>query len=164
MLGGGIPLIPPLFLLDTIQQRRLKGQRNAPLSHRLSFPTYRHNTDLFFPSRDNRRIYNASAFPPFRLKYYGCQNMFISIGNPLIFAVICDELKEDGKKSSEVIIYDNLVSNAFKWTVLYEKAIIKVKQAIGRAIRGPQDSATIYLIDKRFTYKNVMEKMGLEVA
>ncbi|WP_016730815.1 helicase C-terminal domain-containing protein [Saccharolobus islandicus] len=78
--------------------------------------------------------------------------------------MICDELKEDGKKSSEVIIYDNLVSNAFKWTVLYEKAIIKVKQAIGRAIRGPQDSATIYLIDKRFTYKNVMEKMGLEVA
>ena len=54
--------------------------------------------------------------------------------------------------------------NNFKWTVLYEKAIIKVKQAIGRAIRGPNDSATIYLIDRRFTYKNVMEKMGLEVA
>jgi len=54
--------------------------------------------------------------------------------------------------------------NNFKWAVLYEKAIIKVKQAIGRAIRGPNDSATIYLIDKRFTHKNVMEKMGLEVA
>jgi Rad3-related DNA helicase len=55
-------------------------------------------------------------------------------------------------------------SNSFKWAVLYEKAVIKVKQAIGRAIRGPMDSANIYLIDKRFTYKNVMEKMGLEVA
>jgi len=55
-------------------------------------------------------------------------------------------------------------SKSFKWVVLYEKAIIKVKQAIGRAIRGPNDSADIYLIDKRFTYKNVMEKMGLEVA
>ena len=54
--------------------------------------------------------------------------------------------------------------NNFKWSVLYEKAIIKVKQAIGRAIRGPIDSATIYLIDKRFTHRNVMEKMGLEVA
>jgi len=54
--------------------------------------------------------------------------------------------------------------NNFKWAVLYEKAIIKVKQAIGRAIRGPNDSAIIYLIDKRFTHKNVMEKMGLEVA
>jgi len=52
---------------------------------------------------------------------------------------------------------------AFKWVVLYEKAIIKVKQAIGRAIRGSHDSAIIYLIDKRYTYRNVMEKMGLEV-
>jgi len=55
-------------------------------------------------------------------------------------------------------------SNGFKWTVLYEKAIIKVKQAIGRAIRGPNDSADIYLIDKRFGYKNVMRLMNLEVA
>ncbi|ACZ35765.1 DNA helicase [Sulfolobus spindle-shaped virus 7] len=53
---------------------------------------------------------------------------------------------------------------SFKWVVLYEKAIVKVKQALGRAIRGPQDSAVIYLIDKRFTYKNVIQKMGLEVA
>jgi len=53
---------------------------------------------------------------------------------------------------------------AFKWTVLYEKAIIKVKQAIGRAIRGPYDLANIYLIDKRFGYKNVMKLMNLEVA
>lgn len=51
---------------------------------------------------------------------------------------------------------------SFKWTVLYEKAVIKVRQALGRAIRGPQDSANIYLLDKRFTYKNVIEKMGLE--
>jgi len=51
----------------------------------------------------------------------------------------------------------------FKWVVLYEKAVIKVKQAIGRAIRGPGDSATIYLIDKRFSYKNVMDLMNLEV-
>jgi len=55
-------------------------------------------------------------------------------------------------------------SNGFKWTVLYEKAIIKVKQAIGRAIRGPHDSADIYLIDKRFGYRNVMRLMNLEVA
>ena len=53
-------------------------------------------------------------------------------------------------------------SNGFKWTVLYEKAIIKVKQAIGRAIRGPHDSANIYLVDKRFGYKNVMRLMNLE--
>jgi DNA excision repair protein ERCC-2 len=53
---------------------------------------------------------------------------------------------------------------AFKWTVLYEKAIIKVKQAIGRAIRGSHDSANIYLIDKRFGYRNVMRLMNLEVA
>jgi DNA excision repair protein ERCC-2 len=53
---------------------------------------------------------------------------------------------------------------SFKWVVLYEKAVIKVKQAIGRAIRGSNDSADIYLIDKRFGYRNVMEKMGLEVA
>jgi Rad3-related DNA helicase len=53
---------------------------------------------------------------------------------------------------------------SFKWTVLYEKAVIKVKQAIGRAIRGPHDSANIYLIDKRFGYKNVMKLMNLEVA
>jgi Rad3-related DNA helicase len=52
---------------------------------------------------------------------------------------------------------------AFKWVVLYEKAVIKVKQAIGRAIRSSHDVATIYLIDKRYTYRNVMEKMGLEV-
>jgi Rad3-related DNA helicase len=55
-------------------------------------------------------------------------------------------------------------SNGFKWTVLYEKAVIKVKQAIGRAIRGPNDSANIYLVDKRFGYKNVMRLMNLEVA
>ncbi|ACZ35798.1 Rad3-like helicase [Betafusellovirus yellowstonense] len=54
--------------------------------------------------------------------------------------------------------------NNFKWQVLYEKAVIKIKQAIGRAIRGPQDSANIYLIDKRFGYKNVMRLMNLEVA
>jgi len=54
--------------------------------------------------------------------------------------------------------------DSFKWTVLYEKAIIKVKQAIGRAIRGPTDSASIYLIDKRYTHRNVMEKMGLEAT
>ena len=53
---------------------------------------------------------------------------------------------------------------SFKWTVLYEKAVIKVKQAIGRAIRGPQDSATIYLIDKRFTYSNVARLMNIEVT
>jgi Rad3-related DNA helicase len=53
---------------------------------------------------------------------------------------------------------------SFKWVVLYEKAVIKVKQAIGRAIRGPHDSANIYLIDKRFGYKNVMKLMNLEVA
>ncbi|BFI75452.1 helicase C-terminal domain-containing protein [Sulfurisphaera ohwakuensis] len=53
---------------------------------------------------------------------------------------------------------------AFKWVVLYEKAVIKVKQAIGRAIRGPQDSANIYLIDKRFGYVNVRKLMGLEVV
>ena len=52
---------------------------------------------------------------------------------------------------------------SFKWTVLYEKAVIKVKQAIGRAIRGPQDSATIYLIDKRYTYSNVARLMNIEV-
>ena len=53
---------------------------------------------------------------------------------------------------------------SFKWTVLYEKAVIKVKQAVGRAIRGPHDSANIYLIDKRFGYRNVMRLMNLEVA
>ena len=53
---------------------------------------------------------------------------------------------------------------SFKWVVLYEKAIIKVKQAIGRAIRGPQDSATIYLIDKRYTYSNVSRLMNIEVS
>ncbi|AZG03065.1 hypothetical protein [Sulfolobus spindle-shaped virus] len=37
--------------------------------------------------------------------YYGCQNMFISIGNPLIFAVICDELKEDGKMCYMYVIH-----------------------------------------------------------
>jgi Rad3-related DNA helicase len=53
---------------------------------------------------------------------------------------------------------------SFKWVVLYEKAVIKVKQAIGRAIRGPHDSANIYLVDKRFGYKNVMRLMNLEVV
>ncbi len=52
-------------------------------------------------------------------------------------------------------------SKSFKWVVLYEKAVIKVKQAIGRAIRGPSDSANIYLIDKRFTYKNAPGNRGL---
>jgi Rad3-related DNA helicase len=53
---------------------------------------------------------------------------------------------------------------SFKWVILYEKAVIKVKQAIGRAIRGPNDSANIYLVDKRFGYRNVMRLMNLEVA
>ncbi len=52
-------------------------------------------------------------------------------------------------------------SKSFKWVVLYEKAVIKVKQAIGRAIRGPNDSADIYLVDKRFGYRNVMRLMNL---
>ncbi|AZG03111.1 hypothetical protein [Sulfolobus spindle-shaped virus] len=68
-------------------------------------------------------------------------------------------------KMIEVVVKRvNKDPNSFKWTVLYEKAIIKVKQAIGRAIRGPQDNATIYLIDKRFGYANVKRLMGLEVA
>ncbi|SAI84618.1 uncharacterised protein [Saccharolobus solfataricus] len=45
---------------DTIQQRQLKDQRNAPLPHRLSFPTYRHNTALFSHVKYSRHIYSAS--------------------------------------------------------------------------------------------------------
>jgi hypothetical protein len=38
-------------------------------------------------------LFFAQKRPP----YYSCQFAFISIGNPSIFAVICVDLKEDGK-------------------------------------------------------------------
>jgi len=53
---------------------------------------------------------------------------------------------------------------AFRWFVLKEKAIIKVRQTMGRATRGPQDEADIWLIDKRFTYRDIAEKLGIEVS
>jgi Type III restriction enzyme, res subunit. len=53
---------------------------------------------------------------------------------------------------------------AFRWFVMKEKAIIKVRQTMGRAIRGPQDEADIWLIDKRFTYRDIAEKLGIEVS
>jgi len=35
---------------------------------------------------------------------------------------------------------------------------------MGRAIRSPQDEADIWLIDKRFTYRDIAEKLGIEVS
>lgn len=52
---------------------------------------------------------------------------------------------------------------AFRWFVMKEKAIVKVRQTMGRAIRSPQDEADIWLIDKRFGYKDISEKLGLGV-
>jgi Rad3-related DNA helicase len=53
---------------------------------------------------------------------------------------------------------------AFRWFIMKEKAIIKVRQTMGRAIRGPQDEADIWLIDKRFSYRDIAEKLGIEVS
>ncbi len=53
---------------------------------------------------------------------------------------------------------------AFRWFIMKEKAIIKVRQTMGRAIRSPQDEADIWLIDKRFTYRDITEKLGIEVT
>jgi Rad3-related DNA helicase len=53
---------------------------------------------------------------------------------------------------------------SFRWFIMKEKAIIKVRQTMGRAIRGPQDEADIWLIDKRFTYRDIAEKLGIEVS
>ena len=53
---------------------------------------------------------------------------------------------------------------SFRWFVMKEKAIIKVRQTMGRAIRSPQDEADIWLIDKRFTYRDITEKLGIEVG
>ncbi|MFP3203245.1 MAG: helicase C-terminal domain-containing protein [Sulfolobus sp.] len=52
---------------------------------------------------------------------------------------------------------------AFKWFIMKEKAVIKVRQTMGRAIRGPQDEADIWLIDKRFTYRDISESLGIEI-
>jgi Rad3-related DNA helicase len=53
---------------------------------------------------------------------------------------------------------------AFRWFVFKEKAIIKVRQTMGRAIRSPQDEADIWLIDRRFSYRDIAEKLGIEVS
>lgn len=58
---------------------------------------------------------------------------------------------------------DGKAKEGFRWFVMKEKAIIKVRQTIGRAIRSPQDEADIWLIDKRFRYRDIMERLGLEV-
>jgi Rad3-related DNA helicase len=52
---------------------------------------------------------------------------------------------------------------AFKWVILTEKAVNKVLQAIGRAIRGPRDSATVFLIDKRFGRSDVKRLISSSV-
>lgn len=52
---------------------------------------------------------------------------------------------------------------SFRWFILKEKAIIKVRQTMGRAVRSPQDEADIWLIDKRFRYKDIAERLNLEV-
>jgi len=63
-LLGGYPLRPPISISRKFRLRQLKNRRNALLSHRLSFPTYRHNTDLFFRVKYSRRIYNDVVFRP----------------------------------------------------------------------------------------------------
>jgi Rad3-related DNA helicase len=45
------------------------------------------------------------------------------------------------------------------WQLLLEDAVIATKQAIGRAVRGPNDSADIYFLDKRF--KRLFKKIGV---
>ena len=59
---------------------------------------------------------------------------------------------------------NNRAKDAFRWFVFKEKAIIKVRQTMGRAIRSPQDEADIWLIDKRFSYHDIAEKLGIEVS
>jgi len=59
---------------------------------------------------------------------------------------------------------DGKAKEAFRWFIMKEKAIIKVRQTMGRAIRSPQDEADIWLIDKRFTYRDIAEKLGIEVS
>ncbi|BBL46100.1 helicase C-terminal domain-containing protein [Metallosphaera sedula] len=58
---------------------------------------------------------------------------------------------------------DGESKESFRWFVFKEKAIIKVRQTMGRAIRGPKDEADIWLIDKRFTYKDIAQRLGIEL-
>ncbi len=45
------------------------------------------------------------------------------------------------------------------WDLLLEDAVIAAKQALGRAIRGPEDSAEVFFLDKRF--KRLFKRMGV---
>ncbi len=45
------------------------------------------------------------------------------------------------------------------WELMLEDAVIATKQAIGRAIRGPEDSAQVFFLDKRF--KRLFGRLGI---
>jgi DNA excision repair protein ERCC-2 len=63
---------------------------------------------------------------------------------------------EDFKEMAEYLRQKRGVNT---WDLLMEDAVIAAKQAVGRAVRGPEDSAEVFFLDKRF--KRLFKRMGV---
>ena len=63
---------------------------------------------------------------------------------------------EDFKEMAEYLKEKRGVNT---WDLLMEDAVIAAKQAVGRAVRGPEDSAEVFFLDKRF--RRLFKRMGV---